>query len=94
MIDGDKKRPDDPAYENAYYINAKNKQQPVLFDVDDTKCMCADGRTRGCFQFYGANRTGRFSGRLIQLQNLPQNHLGMMRLAEYIGWPPSKPLGS
>ena len=37
--------------------------------------MCADGRTRGCFQFYGANRTGRFSGRLIQLQNLPQNHL-------------------
>lgn len=36
---------------------------------------CADGRARGMFQFYGANRTGRFSGRLIQLQNLPQNHL-------------------
>ena len=36
---------------------------------------CADDRIRGCFQFYGANRTGRFSGRLVQLQNLPQNHL-------------------
>ena len=37
--------------------------------------VCADGRIRGCFMFYGANRTGRFSGRLVQLQNLPQNHL-------------------
>ena len=37
--------------------------------------VCRDGRARGMFQFYGANRTGRFSGRLIQLQNLPQNHM-------------------
>ena len=37
--------------------------------------VCADGRARGMFQFYGANRTGRFAGRLVQLQNLPQNHL-------------------
>lgn len=37
--------------------------------------VCADGRARGMFQFYGANRTGRFAGRLIQMQNLPQNHL-------------------
>jgi len=37
--------------------------------------VCSDGRARGMFQFYGANRTGRFSGRHIQLQNLPQNHL-------------------
>lgn len=36
---------------------------------------CSDSRIRGCFMFYGANRTGRFSGRLVQLQNLPQNHL-------------------
>jgi DNA polymerase len=36
---------------------------------------CADGRARGMFQFYGANRTGRWAGRLIQMQNLPQNHL-------------------
>ena len=39
------------------------------------KTVCEDGRARGMFQFYGANRTGRFSGRNIQLQNLPQNHL-------------------
>lgn len=37
--------------------------------------ICSDVRARGMFQFYGANRTGRFSGRLIQLQNLPQNHM-------------------
>ena len=37
--------------------------------------VCADGRARGMFQFYGANRTGRFAGRIVQLQNLPQNHL-------------------
>ncbi|HEY9059196.1 MAG TPA: DNA polymerase [Pseudobacteroides sp.] len=37
--------------------------------------VCKDHRARGMFQFYGANRTGRFSGRLIQLQNLPQNHM-------------------
>ena len=39
------------------------------------KTVCVDGRACGMFQFYGANRTGRFSGRNIQLQNLPQNHL-------------------
>ena len=37
--------------------------------------VCRDGRARGMFQFYGANRSGRWAGRLIQLQNLPQNHL-------------------
>lgn len=37
--------------------------------------VCQDSRAHGMFQFYGANRTGRFSGRLIQLQNLPQNHM-------------------
>lgn len=36
---------------------------------------CADGRVRGLLQFYGANRTGRWAGRLVQVQNLPQNHL-------------------
>lgn len=39
------------------------------------KTVCSDNRARGMFMFYGANRTGRFSGRNIQLQNLPQNHL-------------------
>ena len=38
-------------------------------------CVCKDGRARGMFQYYGANRTGRWAGRLVQLQNLPQNHL-------------------
>jgi len=37
--------------------------------------VCRDGRARGMFQFYGANRSGRWAGRHIQLQNLPQNHL-------------------
>jgi len=37
--------------------------------------VCSDGCARGMFQFYGANRTGRWAGRLIQLQNLPQNHI-------------------
>jgi len=37
--------------------------------------VCADGRCRGLFQFWGASRTGRWAGRLIQLQNLPQNHM-------------------
>ena len=41
--------------------------------MDSARCM--DGRARGMFQFYGANRSGRWAGRLIQLQNLPQNHL-------------------
>ena len=39
------------------------------------KAVCADGRARGMFQFFGANRTGRWAGRIIQMQNLPQNHL-------------------
>ena len=42
------------------------------------RCVCADGRARGLFQFYGASRTGRFSGRHIQLQNLPQNHISTL----------------
>lgn len=39
------------------------------------KCLCEDGRVRGLFQFYGANRTGRWAGRLVQLQNLTRNYL-------------------
>lgn len=51
---------------------------------------CSDNRARGMFQFYGANRTGRWAGRLIQLQNLPQNHMDdlaqarkLVRLGDY-----------
>lgn len=39
------------------------------------EAVCNDGRVRGLLQFYGANRTGRWAGRLVQVQNLPQNHL-------------------
>lgn len=42
------------------------------------RCVCPDGRARGMFQFYGASRTGRYSGRNIQLQNLPQNHISTL----------------
>lgn len=38
-------------------------------------CRCSDGRAHGLLQFYGANRTGRWAGRLVQVQNLPQNHI-------------------
>ena len=48
--------------------------------------VCSDGRARGMFQFYGANRTGRFSGRHIQLQNLPQNHLSDLKCACDLVW--------
>ena len=44
-------------------------------------CACSDHRARGLFQFYGANRTGRWAGRLIQLQNLPQNHIAELDMA-------------
>lgn len=43
--------------------------------------MGIDDRVRGLLQFYGANRTGRWAGRLVQVQNLPQNHLSMLDLA-------------
>ena len=43
--------------------------------------VCPDDRASGLIQFYGANRTGRFAGRLIQVQNLPQNHLPDLKQA-------------
>jgi DNA polymerase len=39
------------------------------------RCVCSDGRIKGLTRFYGANRTGRWAGQLVQVQNLPQNHL-------------------
>lgn len=48
-------------------------------------CAMSDGRVRGTFQFYGANRTGRWAGRLVQLQNLSKNHMSNLDLArEYV----------
>lgn len=45
------------------------------------RAVCHDGRVRGLLQFYGANRTGRWAGRLVQVHNLPQNHLKDLELA-------------
>ena len=45
------------------------------------RSVCLDGRVHGLLQFYGANRTGRWAGRLVQVQNLPQNHLEDLSLA-------------
>ena len=45
------------------------------------RSVCADGRVHGLLQFYGANRTGRWAGRLVQIQNLPQNHIPDLALA-------------
>ena len=46
--------------------------------------ICSDGRVHGLFAFYGANRTGRWAGRQVQVQNLPQNHLEDLELAREI----------
>ncbi len=57
----------------------KLRQQLAKSSVKKYQAMqnavCYDGRARGMFQFYGANRSGRWAGRIIQLQNLPQNHM-------------------
>lgn len=45
------------------------------------RSVCSDGRVHGLLQFYGANRTGRWAGRLVQVQNLPQNHIPDLGLA-------------
>lgn len=45
------------------------------------RSVCSDGRIHGLLQFYGAGRTGRWAGRLVQVQNLPQNHLKSLELA-------------
>lgn len=53
------------------------------------RSVCLDGRVHGLLQFYGANRTGRWAGRLVQVQNLPQNHLPDLELARNLvkqGW--------
>lgn len=61
------------------------RQQLAKFSVKKYQAMknavCSDGRAHGMFQFYGANRSGRWAGRLIQLQNLPQNHISDLEQA-------------
>lgn len=66
----------------------KLRQQLAKSSVKKYQAMenavCADGRARGMFQFYGANRSGRWAGRIIQLQNLPQNHMSDLECARNI----------
>ena len=66
----------------------KLRQQLAKSSVKKYQAMessvCADGRARGMFQFYGANRSGRWAGRIIQLQNLPQNHMSDLEEARGI----------
>ncbi len=61
LNDGDKKRPNDPAYANAYYINAKNRQKPKLYDVDYSECTDRSALYSGCYakckiSFYTYNK--------------------------------------
>jgi DNA polymerase len=66
----------------------KLRQQLAKSSVKKYQAMqasvCEDGRARGMFQFYGANRSGRWAGRIIQLQNLPQNHMSDLKIARDI----------
>lgn len=57
-----------------------SKTSTKKYDAMQVAC-CKDDRVRGLLQFYGANRTGRWAGRLVQVQNLPQNHIPMLNLA-------------
>ena len=69
-----RKATEDPAVHRVLQIRSQlgkssNAKYETMLD-----CVCSDGRVRGLLQFYGA-RTGRWAGRLVQLQNLPQNHI-------------------
>lgn len=64
-----------PQLKEALELRQQLARSSVRKNQTMQRAVCNDGRARGMFAFYGANRTGRFAGRLIQLQNLPQNHL-------------------
>lgn len=69
------KKPESKEFLRLYQRIAKSSTAKYQKMLD---CVCRDQHVKGCFQFYGASRTGRFAGRLLQLQNLPQNHLPML----------------
>lgn len=64
-----------PLVKKVLEMRSKISKTSIKKYVAMEKCVCDDDRAHGLFQFYGANRTGRWAGRLVQLQNLPQNHL-------------------
>lgn len=59
---------------------ATSKTSVKKYEAID-RSVCAENRVHGLLQFYGANRTGRWAGRLVQIHNLPQNHLPDLELA-------------
>ena len=70
-----------PELQNVLLLRQQLAKSSVKKYIAMKNAVCADGRARGMFMFYGANRTGRFSGRLIQLQNLPQNKMPDLSVA-------------
>lgn len=64
-----------PEIETVLKLRQQTSKSSVKKYTAMQTATCSDGRARGMFQFYGANRTGREAGRIIQLQNLPQNHI-------------------
>ena len=69
------KTTDEQAVQDALILRQQLAKSSVKKYQAMQNAVCRDGRAHGMFQFYGANRSGRWAGRLIQLQNLPQNHL-------------------
>ena len=65
----------DPLIQEVLQLRLQSAKSSVKKYETMLRATCTDGRARGMFQFYGAMRTGRFAGRLLQLQNLPQNHI-------------------
>ena len=66
---------DDPLIKEVLQLRLQSAKSSVKKYETMLRATCTDGRARGMFQFYGAMRTGRFAGRILQLQNLPQNHI-------------------
>lgn len=65
----------DPTVKEVLRIRSELSKTSVTKYERMAQAVCSDGRVHGALQFYGANRTGRFAGRIIQVQNFPQNHM-------------------
>ena len=66
---------DDPIVQEVLQLRLMAAKSSIKKYIAMLRATCSDGRARGMFQFYGGSRTGRWAGRILQLQNLPQNHL-------------------
>ena len=71
---------EDPLIKEVLQLRLQSAKSSVKKYETMLRATCTDGRARGMFQFYGAMRTGRFAGRVLQLQNLPQNHIDNIAL--------------